>query len=151
MVYGNRAERQRRYSDPEPMAEVEPLGPQQRVWQWVHWRNPSDEDVVVRPYLLLAPPLEHGWLRQTEPVTARKRLWTLADVVSADVSAMGTAIPGDADDSGGRELVAAIKLRPLESQRLREIDLRGTLRYVPIDELWPRIEEILKDAEAVSL
>ena len=129
-------------------AEVEPLGPQQRVWQWVHWRNPSNEDVIVRPYLLLAPPLEYGWLKQTEPIVVRKRLWTLADVVSADVSALGTAIPGDADDPGGRGLVPAIKLRPLESQRLREIELIGDLRYVPIEELWPRIDDLIKEAEA---
>jgi hypothetical protein len=134
-------------------AEVEPLGPQQRVWQWVHWRNPSEVDVVVRPYVLLAPPLQYGWLRQTEPTTARKRLWTIADVVSASVTALGTAItddPGDTGDTGGRDLVPAVRMRPLDGQRWREIEVEGDLRHVPIDELWPRIGEILKQAEAVS-
>jgi hypothetical protein len=70
-------------------------------------------------------------------------------VVSADVSALGTAVAGDAEDPGGRDLVPAIKLRPLESQRLREVELKGDLRYIPIEELWPRIEEILREVEAV--
>lgn len=132
-------------------AEVQPLGPVQRVWQWVHWRNPSEVDVVVRPYVLIAPPIQYGWLRQTEPTTARKRLWTIADLVSANVTALGTAVTDDdRDDAGGRDLMPGLRLRPLDGQRLREVDLEGDLRHVPIDELWPRIEELLKRAEAVS-
>ena len=32
-------------------AERENLGPRDRVWQWVHWKNPTNDDVVVKPYL----------------------------------------------------------------------------------------------------
>ena len=70
-------------------------------------------------------------------------------MVSADIIAVGTAVGRDDEDPGGRGVVPAIKLRPVESQRLREIELKGDLRYVPIEELWPRIEDLLKEAEAV--
>jgi hypothetical protein len=46
-------------------AERENLGPRDRVWQWVHWKNPTNDDVVVKPFLLLAPPIADRALMQS--------------------------------------------------------------------------------------
>ena len=136
-------------------AEVENLGPRDRVWQWVHWKNPTNDDVVVKPYLLLAPPIEEGWLRQSRPTTARKSLWTLVDVTTAGIDAAGTVVPGPGDDSGGggggggrggrgdRDgLALTVVPRPLAGQRLRAVELKGDLRHVPVEELWGRLDQL---------
>jgi len=137
-------------------AEVQPLGAQQRVWQWVHWRNPSEVEVVVRPYLLLAPPIEPGWLVQSEQTTVHKRIWTLVDVVAAtSVRAFGHALAGAGgtdgtgagSGTGGPGLETAVAVRPLAHQRLQEIELEGDLRYLPMDELWGRIDQLLEDGQ----
>jgi len=60
-------------------AERENLGPRDRVWQWAHWKNPTSDDVVVKPYLLLAPPIENRVLMQSSATTARRSVWTLVD------------------------------------------------------------------------
>ena len=129
-------------------AEVEPLGPRQRVWQWVHWRNPLDVDVIVRPYLLLAPPVEASYLGQAEQTNVRKKIWTITDVLTDVVVGLGTALTGPfgedggGTDGGGGGLEAVVALRPLHGQQLREIELEGDLRYLPPHELWNRIGEL---------
>jgi hypothetical protein len=142
--------------------EAEPLGPRHRVWQWVHWRNRSNESVVVKPHFLLAPPISGGLLSQTETTNARRRVWVIEDVAGR-VSALGTdwtgTGSGDRGGSGGsggsgggagspgsREsngLVASIAVSPLEGQRLRRVALDGDLRYLPVEELWKRSGQLL--------
>src|SRR6185295_8725355 len=82
-------------------AERESLGPRDRVWQWVHWKNPTNDDVIVKPYVLLAPPLESGWWAQSRPTIARRTIWTLVDRVTAEIAAAGTILPGPGGGSGG--------------------------------------------------
>jgi hypothetical protein len=124
-------------------AEVQPLGPRQRVWQWVHWRNPSDEEVIVRPYLLLAPPIEPGWLMQSAQTTTRKRIWTLVDGVTAvTVAALGSAVPGTGGGTHRQGLEPALAVRPLAGQHVQELELEGDLRYLPLEELSQRIEQL---------
>jgi hypothetical protein len=130
-------------------AEVEPLGPRNRVWHWVHWRNPGKTDVVVRPYLVLVPPISDSWLMQSEQLNVRKHIWTLVDLVSAKVAAIGSVISGDDDAGGGAGgggggggkdgLVPAMTVRPLARQRLREVELADDLCYLPPQELWARL------------
>src|SRR5262249_36732070 len=132
-------------------AEVQPLGPRQRVWQWVHWRNPSDEDVVVRPYLLLAPPIEQSWLMQSEQTTARKRIWTLVDGVTAvTIAALGTVLPGAGGSTHRQGLEPAAAARPLAGQQLGELELEGDLRYLPLIELVGRIERLVEQAPSAK-
>jgi hypothetical protein len=127
-------------------AEVEPLGSWERVWQWVHWRNPSTEDVFVQPYVLLAPPIDDRSLMQSRATQARRRIWTLVDLTT-DMVAAGTVLtgPGDGPGGGGRDgagargLEASVALRPLAGQRLRQVAIEGDLRHVPIQELWGRV------------
>jgi hypothetical protein len=130
-------------------AEVQPLGPQQRVWQWVHWRNPSQDDVVVQPYVLLAPAVGYGYLVQSEPTTVRKRIWTIADLATSSIVALGSLITeaGEGGNTGGRELQASLMVQPLSGQRLREIELEGDLRYLPVEELRGRIDHLLENAD----
>jgi hypothetical protein len=116
------------------------------VWHWVHWRNPSKSDVVVRPYLVVVPPISSGGLMQSEQLTARRRIWTLVDLVSAKVAAVGSVVrPDDGDGgdggAGGRQdgLVAVMTVRPLARQRLREVELADDLRHLPPAELWARL------------
>jgi hypothetical protein len=141
-------------------AEVEPLGPRNRVWHWVHWRNPGRTDVVVRPYLVLVPPIPYSGLMQSEQLNVRKRIWTLVDVVSAKVVAIGDLIKPDDDSGGGggggggggREdlLVSATTVRPLARQRVREVELADDLRHLPPPELWARLARRSRGATAVA-
>jgi hypothetical protein len=115
----------------------------------VHWRNPGKTDVVVRPYLILVPPISDSWLMQSEQLNVRKHIWTLVDLVSAKVAAIGSVISGDDDAGGGAGgggggggkdgLVPAMTVRPLARQRLREVELADDLRYLPPQELWVRL------------
>ncbi len=84
-------------------AEAESLGARNRIWQWVHWRNPLDVDVVAQPYFVLVPPLAPGYLPQMEPLSAKKSLWTIADITSNAITAIGTEWGGGSqgDDGGG--------------------------------------------------
>jgi hypothetical protein len=126
-------------------AEVQPMGPWHRVWQWIHWRNPSDADVIVRPYLLLAPPVEYGYLAQAEQTTVRKRIWTVSDMVSTEVVAFGDlAAPDEDAGAGKRGLHPAVALRPLAGQSLRDVELTGDCRYLPVHELSKRIDQLLQ-------
>jgi hypothetical protein len=141
--------------------EVEPLGSRNRVWQWVHWRNLSADSVVVKPHFVLAPPISASLLSQSETTSARRRIWTLADVADDQVVAIGTdwsgtGSGGDTGGSGsgggagsggagGREgLAASVAVRPLAGQRVRRVALEGDLRYVPVDELWKHIDRLLE-------
>lgn len=134
-------------------AEVENLGPRDRVWQWVHWRNLSNDDVVVKPYLLLAPPLESGWLMQSRATTTRRSVWTLVDLTTQGVTAAGTVIPepgggagsGGGGGRGGRDaLQLTVVPRPLEGQKVRKLELTGDLRHLPAEELWGRLDQLLQ-------
>src|SRR5262245_64020110 len=140
-------------------AEWEPLGPRERVWQWVHWKNPSNDDIVVKPFLLLAPPIDQGWLTQSQATTAHRAVWTLGDRATSRVSAVVTALPDPGGDSGGgggagsggagggrggregRDLQLTVAARPLEGQHMRKAELRGDLRYLPPEELWRRLDQ----------
>jgi len=136
-------------------AERENLGPRDRVWQWVHWKNPTNDDVVVKPYLLLAPPIGDRLLMQSSATTARRSVWTLVDRVTAGITAAGTVLPGPGGDSGGgggggaggggREgLQLTVVPRPVGGEKLRKVALTGDLRYVPIEELWGRLDQMVR-------
>jgi len=142
-------------------AERENLGPRDRVWQWVHWKNPTNDDVVVKPFLLLAPPIDNRTLMQSSATTARRSVWTLVDV-SAGITAVGTVLPDPGgDDSGGggggaggasggggqsgrQGLQLAIKPRAVGGERIRKVALTGDLRYVPTGELWGRLDQLVR-------
>jgi hypothetical protein len=139
-------------------AERENLGPRDRVWQWVHWKNPTNDDVVVKPYLLLAPPIGDRLLMQSSASTARRSVWTLVDV-SAGITAAGTVLPDPGgDDSGGgaggagggggqggrQGLQLAIMPRAVAGERIRKVALTGDLRYVPTGELWGRLDQLVR-------
>jgi hypothetical protein len=137
-------------------AERENLGPRDRVWQWVHWKNPTNEDVVVKPYLLLAPPIGDRFLMQSSATTARRSVWTLVDV-SVGITAAGTVLPEPGgDDSGGggggagggpggrQGLQLAIMPRAVGGERIRKVALTGDLRYVPTGELWGRLDQLVR-------
>ena len=136
-------------------AERENLGPRDRVWQWVHWKNPTNDDVVVKPFLLLAPPIADRALMQSSATTARRSVWTLVDRVTAGITAAGTVLPGPGGDSGGgggggaggggREgLQLTVVPRPVGGERIRKVELTGDLRYVPIEELWGRLDQMVR-------
>ena len=137
--------------------ERENLGPRDRVWHWVHWKNPANVDVIVQPYLLLSPPSGDRELMQTRAITARRSIWTIGDVVTRGIVAAGTVVPGPGDGSGGggggggggrggRDsggLQLTVVPRPLEGQRLRKVELKGDLRHLPIGDLWGRLDRIV--------
>ena len=134
-------------------AERENLGPRDRVWQWVHWKNPTNDDVVVKPYLLLAPPIENRVLLQSSATTARRSVWTLVDRVTAGITAAGTVLPGPGGDSGGcggacgggRDgLQLTVVPRSVGGERIRKVELTGDLRYVPAEELWGRLDRMVR-------
>jgi hypothetical protein len=139
--------------------EVEPLGPRNRVWRWVHWRNPSAEDVIARPFFHLVPPIKDGWWDLTTPSSARRSLWTIADVATSNIAAMatdwtgagGSGGSGGGGGAGGSEggsgggagsgrggLQASIAVRALAGQRVRRVTLQGDEQYLPVTELWKR-------------
>jgi hypothetical protein len=138
-------------------AERENLGPRDRVWHWVHWKNPANVDVIVQPYLLLSPPSGGNELMQAREVTARRSIWTVADAVTRDIVAAGTAVPGPGGGSGGggggggggrggRDsggLQLTVVPRPLEDQRLSRVELKGDLRHLPIEDLWGRLDRLV--------
>jgi hypothetical protein len=139
-------------------AERENLGPRDRVWQWVHWKNPTNDDVVVKPYLLLAPPIGDRFLMQSTETTARRSVWTLVDV-GAGITAAGTVLPDPGGDDSGRGgggagggggqggrqgLQLAIMPRAVAGERIRKVALRGDLRYVPTGELWGRLDQLVR-------
>jgi hypothetical protein len=143
--------------------EIEPLGPRNRVWRWVHWRNPSAEDVIARPFFHLVPPLRESWWDQVDPSSARRSLWTIADVSSSNIVAMatdweGTGGGGDSGDSGGGAggseggggagggrggMAASMAVRALRGQHVRQITLEGDLRFLPVTDLWQRAREFV--------
>ena len=82
-------------------AEAESLGARNRIWQWVHWRNPLDVDVVAQPYFVLVPPLAPGYLPQMEPLSAKKSLWTIVDITSNAITAIGTEWGGGSEGDDG--------------------------------------------------
>ncbi len=134
--------------------ERENLGPRDRVWHWVHWRNPGDANVIVQPYLLLSPPSGGSELLQTRAITARRSMWTVADVATRHIAAAGMVVPGPGNGSGGgggggrggRDsggLQLTVVPRPLEGQRLRKVELKGDLRHLPIEDLWGRLDRIV--------
>jgi hypothetical protein len=136
-------------------AERENLGPRDRVWQWVHWKNPTNDDVVLKPFLLLGPPIADRALMQSSATTARRSVWTLVDRVTAGITAAGTVLPGPGGDSGGgggggaggggREgLQLTVVPRPVGGERIRKVELTGDLRYVPIEELWGRLDQMVR-------
>jgi hypothetical protein len=121
----------------------------------VHWKNPTNDDVVVKPYLLLAPPIGDRFLMQSSATTARRSVWTLVDRVTAGITAAGTVLPGPGGDSGGgggggaggggREgLQLTVVPRPVGGERIRKVELTGDLRYVPIEELWGRLDQMVR-------
>lgn len=142
-------------------AEAENLGPTHRHWRWVHWRNPSNETVYVAPRFLLAPPLTDGDLRITDQTSRTKRIWTILDIASEEVSGTGVFIPPDDDDDGDgdtgddrgrsdrggradrRGVAAGLALRALDGQRLRHITLEGDERFLPIEEIDARVDRLL--------
>ena len=138
-------------------AKRENLGPRDRVWQWVHWKNPTNDDVVVKPYLLLAPPIGDRALMQSSATTARRSVWTLVDV-TAGITAVGTVLPEPGgDDSGGggggggggrggQGLQLAVMPRAVGGERIRKVVLTGDLRYVPTGELRERLDRIVRPA-----
>ena len=134
-------------------AERENLGPRDRVWQWVHWKNPTNDDVVVKPFLLLAPPIADRALMQSSATTARRSVWTLVDRVTAGVTTAGTVLPGPGGDSGGgggacggsRDgLQLTVVPRSVGGEMIRKVELTGDLRYVPIEELWGRLDQMVR-------
>jgi hypothetical protein len=139
-------------------AEAENLGVSHRHWRWVHWRNPSSETVYASARFVLAPPLDDRDLRATDQRSRTKRIWTIVDVASTGVHGFGFLAPdGNDDDEGGRAgqgsalslstsrgIVPGIALRPLEGQRLQTIELTGDDRFLPIEELDPRIDRLCK-------
>lgn len=144
-------------------AEVENLATFWRHWRWVHWRNPSDETVFVTPRFLLAPPLDDRDLRIVDQQSRTKRIWSIGDVASNEISATGLFVPPPDDDggddgggggagggAGGRQGAKAasrgitgIALRTLEGQRLRVTELVDDERFLPIEEIDGRIERLL--------
>jgi hypothetical protein len=139
--------------------EVEPLGPRNRVWRWVHWRNPSADDVIARPFFHLVPPLADGWWDEMTPSNARRSLWTIADVATSNIAAMATDWTGTGSSGGGTGgggaggseggsgggagggrggMQASMAVRPLAGQRVRRIVLQGDEQYLPVTELWKR-------------
>ena len=138
-------------------AERENLGPRDRVWQWVHWKNPTNDDVVVKPYLLLAPPIGDRALMQSSATTARRSVWTLVDV-KVGITAVGTVLPEPGgDDSGGgggggggggrgggQGLQLTVMPRAVGGERIRKVVLAGDLRYVPTEELRGRLDQIVR-------
>jgi hypothetical protein len=139
--------------------ERENLGPRDRVWHWVHWKNPANVDVFVQPYLLLSPPSRDSELMQARAITARRSVWTVSDAVTRGIVAAGTVEPAPGDGSGGgggggggrgsrdsRGLQLTVVARPLEGQRLRKVDLKGDLRHLPIEELWGRLGRLMPAA-----
>ena len=125
-------------------AERENLGPRDRVWQWVHWKNPTNDDVVVKPYLLLAPPIgdraPHAVERDDRPAVrldagrrecrdhrrrhcaagpgrrrlGRRRWWRRRRRAGGDQGLQLTVMP-----------------RAVGGERIRKVVLTGDLRYVP--------------------
>jgi hypothetical protein len=139
-------------------AERESLGARDRVWQWVHWKNPTAEDVVVKPFLLLAPPIDDRGLMQSSATTARRSVWTVVDVTGG-ITAVGTVLPGPGDDpgngsgggggAGGRDGVQlTVVPRSVNGERIRKLELRGDLRYVPVGELAGRLDAALRSRGA---
>jgi hypothetical protein len=140
-------------------AERENLGPRDRVWQWVHWKNPTNDDVVVKPYLLLAPPIGDRALMQSSATTARRSVWTLVDV-NVGITAVGTVLPdpgGDGSGGGGgggagggrggdQGLQLTVMPRAVGGERIRKVVLTGDLRYVPTGELRGRLDQIVRPA-----
>ena len=157
-------------------AEAENLGLSHRHWRWVHWRNPSSETVYASARFVLAPPLDDRDLRATGQDSRTKRIWTIGDVVTAGVDAVGFFTPGtddgddgdgggdDGGDGGGDRnglqgrartrrhgIVPGIALRPLEGQRLQTIELTGDDRFLPLEELDARVDRLrqgYRDGEA---
>ena len=134
-------------------AERENLGPRDRVWHWVHWKNPTSDDVVVKPYLLLAPPIANRVLMPSSATTARRSVWTLVDGVTAAITAAGTVLPGPGGDSGGgggaggggRDgLQLTVVPRSVGGEMIRKVELTGDLRYVPAEELWGRLDQMVR-------
>src|SRR6185436_3596760 len=98
-------------------AERENLGPRDRVWQWVHWKNPTNDDVVVKPFLLLAPPIDNRTLMQSSAITA---LGTVLPDPGGDDSGGGGGGAGSGGGQGGRQgLQLAIKPRAVGGERIR--------------------------------
>jgi hypothetical protein len=140
-------------------AEAENLATFHRHWRWVHWRNPSDETVYVTPRFLLAPPLDDRDLRVVDQQSRAKRIWSIGDVATNEISATGLFVPPDDDGgggggagggrgggAGGREGakgITGIALRTLEGQRLTSIELIDDERYLPIEEIDKRIDRLL--------
>lgn len=124
-------------------AERENTMPRDRVWQWVHWRNPSGAKATIRPFALLSPGATMGELNQGRGTMVRRHIWTIADLTDDSVTAIVTRLdPSDDDDAGGKGLQAAVTVRPLETQRLTSHALDGDARFLPIYELDARIERI---------
>jgi hypothetical protein len=124
----------------------------------VHWKNPTAEDVVVKPFLLLAPPIDDRALMQSTATTARRSVWTVVDATDR-ITAVGTMVPGSGDDpgngsgggggAGGRDGVQlTVVPRSVNGERIRKLELRGDLRYVPVGELAGRLDAALRSRGA---
>ncbi len=138
----------RRRSSPNG-PERENTMPRDRVWHWVHWRNPSGFKTTVRPFVLLSPGATMGELNQGRETRLQRRIWTIADVADESISAIVTRLdPTDEDGEGGKGLQAAVAVRPLEAQRLASHQLEGDTRFLPIDEIDTRIDHIAGLASA---
>lgn len=124
-------------------AERENTMPRDRVWQWVHWRNPSHARATIRPFVLLSPGATVGELNQARETRVQRHIWTLSDMTDDSVIAIVTRLDSaDDDDAEGKGLQAAIAVRPLDAQRIASHQLEGDARFLPIDELDARIEKI---------
>ncbi len=90
---------------------------------------------------------------QSSATTARRSVWTLVDAVTAGITAAGTVLPGPGDDSGGggggaggggRDgLQLTVVPRPVGGEKIRKVALTGDLRYVPVEELWGRLDQMV--------
>jgi hypothetical protein len=125
-------------------AERENTMPRDRVWQWVHWRNPSQARATIRPFVLLSPGATVSDLNQGRETRVQRHIWTIADMTDDSVIAIVTRLdPADDDEAEGKGMQAAVAVRPLGTQRLASHQLEGDTRFLPIDELDVRIEQIV--------
>jgi hypothetical protein len=135
-------------------AERENIVPRDRVWHWVHWRNPGRSTTIVRPFVLLSPGASVGELTQGRETTVRKHVWTIGDVASDNVTAIVPRFdPADGGEDGRHGdarpsragLQAAVVVRPLHpEQRVLSHALDGDARFLPVTELDTRIETLVR-------
>ena len=122
-----------------------------RTWHWVHWRNRGSA-AIVQPRVLIAPELPVGWASQAASETRRRALWVIVE--RAQTLALGAFLEADrpsgsggAGGGGGKltgsELLTSVAIRPLKGQVLRERPLEGDLRYLPVEELWHRVDHLV--------